>query len=157
MGIKQTSSRLQALAQVRRPADLWLIRELRYLIVGGMNTLFGYSLGVGLYLALSPILHILIIGVIGNVIGITFSFITYKGLVFQTRGDWLMEYLKSYLVYGGSAALGIPVLWLLVDGLAIPIWLAQALAMSITIMVSYIGHDRFTFHRAARGPANGSP
>lgn len=140
---------------LRRPADLWRSRELRYLIVGGLNTLFGYSLGVGLYLALASRLHILIIGMIGNVLAITFSFITYKLLVFQTRGRWLAEYLKSYLIYGGSAVLGILLLWWLVDGLAVPIWLAQGLTILIVVVVSYLGHARFTFRRAARGPNSG--
>lgn len=146
---------MRLILALRRPADLWRIRELRYLLVGGLNTLFGYSLGVGLYLALSPVLHILLIGVIGNVFAITFSFVTYKLLVFQTRGHWLAEYLKSYLVYGGSAVLGILLLWWLVDGLGVPIWLAQGLTILIAVVVSYLGHARFTFRRAARGPNNG--
>ena len=131
------------------------MRELRYLLVGGFNTLFGYSLGVGLYLALSLWLHILIIAVIGNLIAISVSFTTYKLLVFQTRGRWLREYLKSYVVYGGSAVLGTVLLWFLVDGLALPIWIAQGLAILITAIVSYIGHSRFTFRRAARGSTDG--
>ena len=145
----------QGLALLHRPTELWRIQELRYLFVGVLNTLFGYTLGVGLYLALSPMVHVLIIGVISNVLAITFSFITYKWLVFQSRDHWLAEYLKSYLVYGGSAVLGILLLWLLVDGLAIPIWLAQGLAMSITVVASYLGHARFTFRRAERGHTDG--
>lgn len=153
--VSKTALLREALTHLRRPADLWRVRELRYLLVGGFNTLFGYALGVGLYLALSPWLHILLIGVIGNVVAITVSFTTYKTLVFQTRGRWLAEYLKSWLVYGGSAVLGTLLLWLLVDGLAVPIWIAQALAILITVIVSYLGHARFTFRRAASGPADG--
>ena len=145
----------RGITRVRKPPDLWRLRELRYLVVGGLNTLVGYGLGVGLYLVLSPLLHILAIGVLGNLLAITFSFTTYKLLVFKTRGYWLTEYLKSYVVYGGSSVLGIMVLWLLVDGLALSIWLAQALAVLIVVMVSYLGHARFTFRRAPCGPADG--
>jgi putative flippase GtrA len=136
---------LAALRQIRSPADLWRRRELRYLVVGGINTLFGYSLGVGLYLALSPRLHILVIGVIGSVIAITFSFTTYKLWVFGTHGHWLREYLRSYVVYGGTGVLGILLIWLLVDGLRLPIWIAQGIAILLTIIFSYLGHARFTF------------
>ncbi len=136
------------LRQVRTPGDLWRRREWRYLLVGGFNTLVGYSLGVGLYLALSPLLHILVIGVIANILAITVSFTTYKHLVFHTHGHWLEEYLRSYVVYGGTAVLGIMLLWLLVDGLRLPIWVAQGIAMLLTVIVSYLGHARFTFHRS---------
>lgn len=120
-------------------------RQVRYLLVGGVNTLIGYSLGVGLYLALSPTLHILLIGALSNVLAITVSFTTYKLFVFQTRGHWLQEYLRSYVVYSGMAIVGIILLWILVDGLHLPIWLAQGVAILITVVISYMGHARFTF------------
>lgn len=146
---------LATLWQIRRPADLWALREGRYLLVGGFNTLVGYGLGVGLYLALADRLHILVIGLIANVLAISFSFTSYKYLVFRSPGHWLAEYLRSYLVYGGSAVVGIMLLWLLVDGLRLPIWLAQGVAMSMTIVASYLGHDRFTFRRPQRGTTDG--
>lgn len=34
-------------------------------------------------------------------------------------------------------------LWLLVDGLRLPIWVAQGIAMLLTVIVSYLGHARF--------------
>ena len=148
-----TSPLFAALWRVRGPADLWRVRELRYLVVGGFNTLVGYSLGVGLYLALSPRLHILLIGVIANILAITVSFTTYKLLVFCTRGDWLAEYLRSYLVYGGTAVLGIMVLWLLVGAWHVSIWLAQAIAIGLTVIVSYFGHARFTYRRPSSNAA----
>lgn len=147
-----TTRLLATLQQIRRPADLWALREGRYLLVGGFNTLVGYGLGVGLYLTLADRLHILVIGVIANILAISVSFTTYKYLVFRSPGRWLMEYLRSYLVYGGSALVGIMLLWLLVDGLHMPIWLAQGLAMLITVVASYLGHDRFTFRYSSRGP-----
>ena len=128
-------------------ADIWRLRQVRYLVVGGFNTLAGYSLGVGLYLALSPALHILIIGVLGNLLAITVSFTTYKLFVFRTQGYWMAEYARSYLVYGGSALVGILALWILVDGISLPIWIAQGLLIPITVLVSYVGHARFTFRR----------
>ena len=148
-------SPLATLRRISSPADLWRRRELRYLVVGGINTLFGYGLGVGLYLALSPMLHILVIGVIGSVIAITFSFTTFKLFVFGTRGHWLQEYLRSYVVYGGTGVLGILLVWVLVDGLRMPIWIAQGIAILLTVLVSYLGHARFTFRRRGIGPPDG--
>jgi len=129
-------------------------RQFRYLVVGGVNTVIGYCLGVGLYYLLSPAVHVLVIGAIVNVIAISVSFATYKLFVFRTHAHWLEEYLRSYVVYGGMALVSIVALWILVDGFALPIWLAQAFAILITIVISYLGHSRYTF-AFARDPEAG--
>ena len=123
-------------------------QKIRYLLVGSWNTIFGYSVGVALYGTLSPYLHILGIGVIANIFAISMSFLTYKLLVFKTVGHWLPEYLRSYVVYGGTALLGTLLLWLFVDGLKISIWIAQGLIIVSTVVISYIGHARFTFSQS---------
>lgn len=121
--------------------------KLRFLLVGGWNTVFGYATGVSLFLMLKDHFHIVIIAVIANIIGITMSFLSYKILVFKTRGKWLQEYLKCYLVYGFNALLGIALLWLFIDKLSLSIWIAQAVIIIITIILSYLMHKRFTFKR----------
>ena len=129
-------------------------RKVRYLIVGGANTLIGYSLGVGLYYVLSPTLHILLIGAISSVLAISVSFTTYKLFVFQTRGHWLTEYLRSYVIYGGMALLGIILLWVLVDGMRLPIWLVQGVSI-LSVVISYMGHARFTFRLTSDSEVRG--
>jgi putative flippase GtrA len=114
----------------------------RYLLVGGINTVFGYGVGVSLYSWLHPQFHILVIGLLANVAAISFSFTSYKLFVFRTRGNWPAEYLRSYLVYGGVALVGIVVLWALIDVLGMSIWLAQGVAIAVTVSVSYVGHSR---------------
>lgn len=122
-------------------------KMLRYLIVGGLNTAFGYFVTVGLYYTLRSHLHIVVIGVIANVVCITASFMTYKLFVFSSRAPWWREYLRCYVVYGGSALIGIAGLWLFVNVLGIPFWLAQGLLMVISVAISFAGHDRFTFKK----------
>lgn len=119
--------------------------KIRYLLVGSWNALFGYLAGVGLFLMLKNHLHILLIAVIGNIIAITMSFLTYKVLVFKTRGRWIREYLKAYLVYGFNALLSIALLWVFVDQLSLNIWFSQAGIIIFTVIFSYLLHKRFTF------------
>jgi putative flippase GtrA len=121
--------------------------KILYLIVGGCNTLVGYSIGVGLYEAFGGNVSIVWIGVTSNILSITFSFLSYKILVFRTKGKWLSEYIKAFLVYGGIALLGVSSLWFFVDKMKISIWYSQALVMGVTVIISYIGHSRFTFRR----------
>ena len=119
--------------------------KFRYLMVGGWNTIFGYATGVYLYTRLEGNLSFPVIGILANILNITMSFLTYKTLVFRTRGCWLQEYLKCYIVYGFTAVLGIAVMWILVRLLEVPIWLAQAMVIGLTVTASYVGHSRLTF------------
>ncbi len=120
---------------------------LQYLLVGGFNTAFGYFVSVGLYYGLNAHLHIVVIAVVANVVCITESFLTYKLFVFRTGASWWSEYLRCYVVYGGGALIGIAGLWLLVAVLSVQFWLAQGLLMVVSVVISYTGHDRFTFKK----------
>jgi putative flippase GtrA len=122
--------------------------EFRFLLVGGFNTAFAYFVSIGLYYALTRRLHLVAIAAIANVICITEAFIVYKLFVFRSRGRWLPEYMRCYVVYGGSALIGIAGLWLLVNVLGIPFWIAQGVLMVVGVVISYMGHDRFTFNKA---------
>jgi len=122
-------------------------KPLRYLLAGGWNTIFGYATSVGLYALLADKLHITVIAAIANIFAITMSFLTYKLFVFKTSGNWLLEYGRSYIVYGGMAVFGIILIWIFVDVLKWQIWYAQALVILITVGVSYLGHKFFTFKK----------
>jgi putative flippase GtrA len=74
--------------------------------------------------------------------------------VFKTKGNWLAEYLKCYLVYGMASVLSLLLIWGLVDGLGVPFWQAQGLVMIISVAFSYFGHSRFSF--AGRSKASGN-
>jgi putative flippase GtrA len=120
----------------------------RYFIAGIMNTIFGYLIAIYLYKNLANNFNILIIGFFINVISISFSFFVYKIFVFKTKGFWLQEYVKSFITYGVSAVIGLALLWMMVDILGLSIWYAQAYAMTLTGVISYLGHAYFTFKNA---------
>jgi len=125
--------------------------KIRYLLVGGFNTLVGYFIGIAIYKALGSNLGIIWVGIISNIFSITVSFLSYKTLVFKTKGMWLTEYMKSYMIYGGIAVISILFLWLFVEKMNISIWLSQALVIGVTVIISYLGHSRFTFRRGDIG------
>lgn len=78
---------------------------LRYLLVGGWNTAFGYLL----YAAFTWILsrHIphgyIVAAILSNFIAITVAFLGYKWFVFRTRGHYLREWLRCLIVYGAAS------------------------------------------------------
>ena len=120
----------------------------RYLLAAGWNTLFGYGLGVSLYKLLYPGLSIFLIAVLANLISISMSFLSYKLFVFRTKGNWIREYLRSYVAYGVTAVLSIFLFWFLIDIHNINIWLTQLFAITMTAAASYFFHKYFTFKRA---------
>ena len=118
----------------------------KFLIVGFLNTIFGYSVGLVNYFLFFELIGIIGVGILNNIINITFAFIMFKRFVFKTiNTNWFFEYLRSYVVYGVKAVVGIFVLWLFVSILNINIYISQAVAMLVTIFLSYTGHKNFTF------------
>lgn len=122
-------------------------RGARYLIVGGLNTIFGYLCGIYLYYLLLNKLEIIFILLISNILSISFSFITYKLIVFRTSGNWLIEYAKCYVVYGGISVIGMSLTWLFLDFFNLNIWISQALSIFLITFISYYGHKKFTFNK----------
>ena len=123
-------------------------QKIRYLLAGGWNTMFGYSLGVSLYMLLSPSLNTFLIAVLANLIAISMSFIIYKVFVFRTTGEWMREYLRSYVSYGSAAVLGVFLFWFLVDVFGMNIWLTQFLCIIMTATASYFANKYYTFKRS---------
>jgi len=121
--------------------------KLRYLVAGGINTIFGYIVGLSLYTFFIDRFHIIIIGILANIIAISFAFISYKLFVFRTKGNWLHEYFKCYFVYGGAAIISIFLIWLLVNYFGFQFWIAQIMITVGVIIISYFAHRNFTFKR----------
>ena len=117
-----------------------------FLLAGLWNTVFGYTLSLGLYSLLHSHFHILAISLIANILSISMSFITYKIFVFKSKGNWLQEYIRCYIVYGIITLVSMVILWISVDFIKTPFWIAQALLIPIMILFSYIGHKKFTFN-----------
>lgn len=126
----------------------------RYLLVGGWNTLFGYGVFAALTYVLTPWLPAayMFASVLGMVIAITVSFFGYKLVVFRTKGNLLKEYFRCYVVYGTTNLIGLgllPILvyllkWLGVRELYSP-YIAGAILTAGTVVVSFFGHKNFTF------------
>lgn len=117
---------------------------LRYLLVGAWNTCFG----VGVYTLLLLYFgqkHYLLLGVVSNVLSITNAFLGHKLFVFRTRGNWLMEYLRCYVVYSGNLLFGFACMIICVDVFH---WDAVWSNLGVTALnfaMSFIGHRFFSF------------
>ena len=139
----------------------------RYILVGGFNTVFGYVVfallnwltrGLGAY-------NYLYAAVLANLIAITVAFLGYKWFVFRTRGNYLVEYIRCFGVYGSSALIGLAGLSILVPILRRNLhhpeqapYLAAALLTVVTMVFSFFGHKNISFRgRGVGEPSDSSP
>ncbi|MFZ0747163.1 MAG: GtrA family protein [Terracidiphilus sp.] len=133
-----------------------LLQFVRYILVGGFNTVFGYGLfallnwsftGLGSY-------SYMYAAVLANVIAITVAFLGYKWFVFRTRGNYLIEYLRCFGVYGSSMVIGLVGLPILVTILRhwlhrteLAPYIAAAMMTVVTVLFSFLGHKSFSFRQ----------
>jgi len=117
----------------------------RYLLAGVWNTAFGYGVFVCLIAWRGTPVNYLAIAIVSNVLAISNAYLVHKFLVFQTRGNYVREYFKYWLIYGVSAVLGVCLLAMLVSGFGLDVYAAQAGVVCGQIVLTFMGHRKFSF------------
>ena len=132
---------------------------LRYVLVGGWNTVFGYSCFFLMNRWLSTIMpaySYIAASLVSSPIAITVAFLGYKWFVFRTRGNYLSEWLRTLTIYSGStifSALALAPLVGLVRHTTryqseAP-YIAGALVAIFTVISSFFGHKHFSFRKTS--------
>jgi putative flippase GtrA len=127
---------------------------LRYLAVGGFNTIFGYGLfallnwlftGMGRYSYMYATF-------LSSLISITVAFFGYKWFVFRTRGNYLAEWIRCVGIYGTTMPISlagmpilVPVLQRILPRPALASYIAGAIMTAITVVFGFFGHKNVSF------------
>lgn len=130
----------------------------RYVLVGGFNTVFGYSIFALLnwfFRDFGPFAY-MYAWLLANLIAITVAFLAYKWFVFKTHGNYLIEWIRCFGVYGsgllfGAVALPITVTILrrVMHRTDLAPYVAVALLTTITVSLSFVGHRNFSFKKSS--------
>lgn len=120
-------------------------QKIVYLLTGGWNTLFGYVSFVVLYRLLSQTFNYSLILTFSYILSITNSYVGYKLFVFKTKGNIVREYFRFYLVYGGAFIVNLILFPVLTGVLMVNAYLAQGIIVFMTVVSSYVFHNKFTF------------
>jgi putative flippase GtrA len=140
--------------------------KLRFLIVGGWNSVFSYGLFALLLWLLEPVLAPLAVSsspalaFIGRnwyvavqwlswVLSVPQSTITFKYLVFHGKGHVFSEIGRAFFVYLPLQVLSSLFLKITVSVFGLPPLLGQLLTVSVAAILSYLGHKYFTFRTPA--------
>lgn len=119
----------------------------RFLVTGGLNTLFGLAIYPLLMFFTASFFHYLVVLAIAQALSILFSYLTNKCMVFCTKGNYLAEFVKFvtfHLVYFAANIVTLPIMVELFGVRPVCGQFGFALAVIIT---SYFWHSKITFHR----------
>lgn len=134
----------------------FLLRVLRdqrvaFLTVGAINTLVGYLAFAGFLVTVGRIWDkpwgYLAALACAHVVGVLFAFVLYRLVVFRVRGHLLADLWRFETVYLLALAVNFALLPLLVEIAHLPVLLAQALIVSVTSVMSWLGHKNYSFSR----------
>ena len=131
-------------------------QRIRFLFVGGINTVIGYGVFVLAELTIGPI-----VGYVGSlflsyVIAVPIAFLLHRRFTFRAHesGSRVVDFLRFSSVYVVSLVINTVGLPLLVEFEHLPPIGAQAVMVVVTTLLSYAGHKYFSFRRREVEPQN---
>lgn len=117
-------------------------KEIRFLFVGGINTAVGYgTFALCIFLGL----HYVAAQIISTIIGVANSYFWNKYFTFRKRDKSLSEVVRFITVYAVSFIVNLGLLYILIDILKMNEYIAGCLGLIATTLISYIGHNKFSF------------
>jgi putative flippase GtrA len=128
---------------------LFSSQAIRFLFTGGWNTIFSYIVFSALYYFFGDQWHYMVILTISTVAGVTNAYICHKFFVFKTKGNYLREYFRFYVVYSVQIAVNYVSLPLLLKAGMSP-YLAMAVILGLTTLGTYFGHKHISFRTLER-------
>lgn len=115
--------------------------KMRFLLVGGFNTLVSYLL----FLGFNRIFRYETALVLTYLTAINLSIFTMRYYVFAVKGNLAKQYSKALITYGAMIILNYAFLYLVIDIAGQPAWLAQAEYTILSTIGVYIMHKKVNF------------
>jgi putative flippase GtrA len=127
----------------RNPSTLWSNSFFRYLVAGGVNTLFGYGLFV-FFITIK--MHYALAVLLSTFFGVIFNFFSYGHMVFDNRD--FRRVVFFFAGYGVGCIINV-ILLKVMTMMHINLVIAQAICIPIGIMLSYIINRNFVYRKTA--------
>jgi putative flippase GtrA len=125
-----------------------MVQIVKYLVVGVINTLFGYSIifGCMYLLGIEPAAS----NMIGYGIGLVVSFLMHRHVTFASKGDQRQEFVRFLAVFAIAYLLNLGVLLALVYWLHVGKGISQVAAGTAYVAASYLMQKFYVFGAAKR-------
>lgn len=118
-------------------------QKLRFLLVGGFNTVASYLLFTGLYFLLNR--QYILSVVLQYILSINISIVTMRYYVFQSHGSFIKEYLKAASVYAYLLVFNTAWLFVFIDAWHVNALVSQAGYLLVSTILTYLCHKHFSF------------
>ena len=122
-------------------------QKVRYLIVGGWNSLFAYGCFAILYHLLRDHLAPAAILTVSYAVASVNGYLTFRYLVFKRTRHPVVEYLRYQAVYLPILAVNLLVLPLALMYTTLNAYIVQALFAVFAVVAAYVGNKYFTFRK----------
>ena len=125
-----------------------LNKKLRFLLVGGGNTVFSFFF---FFIGISWLqwnYHVVLI--ITYLLSVNFSILSMRSLVFEGKGNLAKEYAKAAFVYLSLLLLNYAFLFLFIDLFAWNEIVAQFLYTLLATISTFVLHNKFSFSSAKK-------
>lgn len=132
-------------------ASLLRHQKVRFLMVGGFNTVFGYGLfALFNHVVFADVRFGYLLSLVASyAVAITSAFFLYRRFVFPVTGRLRRDFLAFLGVNAVAIGSNLVLLPLLVEGVGLSPLLAQALIVVCTTLISFFGHRDVSFRRPA--------
>ncbi len=120
---------------------------LRFVVVGVVNSVFGFGVFAGLQLTIGAHVHYLVILLISHVVSVLEAYVLQRRFVFRVSGRWWRDLARFWSVYLVALAINLVALPLLVEIAHVSVLPAQAIVMLGVALGTFVAHRSFTFRR----------
>jgi putative flippase GtrA len=120
-------------------------QRIRFIAIGAYNTAFGYACFAILYLAVGHRINYLLILVAAHFLSVCNAFLWHRCVTFRSSAYWPAEFARFNVSYLGALVFGLMALRVLVGGLKFDPLAAAAVVTALTVALSYVLHQRFSF------------
>lgn len=127
--------------------------KVRFLVVGVWNTVFGlavlWMLDTLIAYDARSLLQKELVLIAAWVISVTQNFVTFKFLVFRSKGRWLREYVRTYMTYAATFLLQSAMTLTISQVFRLTVFWANVPTTVVIMALTYVGHKYFTFRQPA--------
>jgi len=121
-------------------------KKIRYILVGGFNTAFGYIVFYSNYIVLSKYINYILIVLLSHLISAIVAFILYRHFVFKNHNSIISSFLKFNLSLTSQLILNLGITIFLVELAHIRVEMAQFIAVILSAIFGYFAHKNFSFN-----------
>ena len=144
---------------VNRGRILLRDQRVRFVLVGGINTVVGLLVFIAIDVTLGRFVDSAASATLGSIatltvaqaISVVIAFVLQRRLVFRVRGHLWLDFMRFQSVYIFTFTINLVLLPTVVS-MGVPRIAAQAAIIAVMTVVSYIAHRNFTFRRKPAPP-----